>query len=213
MNRPLFSQPCRQKISTHKPWLLLVALAVLGGCASQGVYDSYSSDEYVYANVVGATAVYGPVQVPETRQICREEQVTYKRRPSPAGPILGALAGAAIGNAIDGGYRRTTGTLLGAAAGGAIGYGIASEAAGPGASEHYEVCDDFTEYHTQRGITGYEVTYDYNGYQGQLFMDHNPGASVRVPLSNLDRRAQPSGYYEGSYRRPAGRSSNQPSGY
>ncbi len=203
MGRTSFSQPGRQTISTHKPWLLLVALAVLNGCAGPGVYDSYSSDEYVYANVVAATPVYGPVQVPEVRQVCREEQVTYKRRANPAGAVFGALIGAGIGNAIDGGYRRTAGTLIGAAVGGAVGHGIASEAAGPGESEVYEVCDDITEYHTERGVTGYEVTYNYSGYQGQLYMDYNPGASVRVPLSQLSPQAQPQGVYEGSHRRPA----------
>jgi len=181
---------------------LLAALALLGGCAGQGVYDSYSSDAYVYASVVAATPVYGPVQVPEVRQVCRQEHVTYRRRPNPGGAIFGALLGAGLGNVIDGGYRRTAGTLIGAAAGGAIGAGIASEAAGPGRSEVYEVCDDITEYRSERGVTGYEVTYHYDGYEGQLYMDYNPGNSVRVPLAQLGPQAQPSGVYEGSFRRP-----------
>lgn len=192
-----------RQVRTTGILLLLPALMLLAGCAGQGVYDSYSSDAYVYANVVAATPVYGPVQVPEVRQICREEQVTYKRRTNPAGAIFGALIGAGVGNAIDGGYRRTAGTLIGAAAGGAIGAGIASEAAGPGRSEVYEVCDDITEYHTERGVTGYEVTYDYDGYQGQLYMEYNPGNQVRVPLAQLGPQAQPNGVYEGSYRRPS----------
>ena len=181
----------------------MLALLLLGGCAGHGVYDSYSTDEYVYANVVAATPVYGPVQVPEIRQVCREEQVTYKRPANPAGAVFGALIGAGVGNAIDGGYRRTAGTLIGAGAGGLIGHGIASQAAGPGHSEVYEVCDDITEYHTERGVTGYAVTYDYAGYQGQLRMDYNPGNQVRVPLAQLDPQARPRGVYEGSYRRPA----------
>lgn len=198
MNRPSCSQPSRNLMNSAKMWLSLAALAVLGGCASHGVYDSYSTDEYVYANVVAATPVYGPVQVPEVRQVCREEQVTYRRQANPAGAVVGALIGAGIGNVIDGGYRRTAGTLIGAGAGGAIGYGVASQAAGPGRSEVYEVCDDITEYLTERGVTGYEVTYDYSGYQGQLFMDYNPGNQVRVPLAQLDAQARPRGY-----RRPA----------
>jgi len=195
--------PNERTQNASRMWLLLAALTLLSGCAGHGVYDSYSSDEYVYADVVAATPVYGPVQVPEVRQVCREEQVTYKRRANPAGAIFGALIGAGIGNAIDGGYRRTAGTLIGAAAGGAIGQGIASEAAGPGRSEVYEVCDDITEYRTERGVTGYEVTYDYQGYQNQLYMEYNPGNQVRVPLAQLDPQAQPRGVYEGSYRRPA----------
>ena len=194
-------KPRPQRLS--KAVLTLLAVLLLGACAGHGVYDSYSSDEYVYANVVAATPVYGPVQIPETRQVCREEQVTYKRPANPVGAVFGALIGAGIGNAIDGGYRRSTGTLIGAGAGGLIGHGIASEAAGPGRTEVYEVCDNITEYRTERGVAGYEVTYDYAGYQGQLYMDYNPGNQVRVPLAQLGPQAQPRGVYEGSYRHPA----------
>lgn len=162
---------------------LLLGLCVVclagSGCVSQDYRTQ--GERYVYADVVDYQPVYGDVRIPDKRQVCYEERVVHRSRPSPVGPILGAIAGALIGNVIDGGYNRGAGTFIGGVTGAAIGSEVAEAKAGPGGVSFQEVCDDVVEYRTEQGITGYEVIYQYDGFTGQTFARTEPGVTIQVP--------------------------------
>ena len=160
---------------------ILIAMVLLAsGCVNNSGYRS-QGERYVYADVVDYQPVYGDVRTPQRRQVCYEERVEHRSRPSAAGPILGAIAGALIGNAIDGGYNRGAGTFIGGVAGAAIGGSVAEANAGPGGVSYQEVCDDVVEYRNEHGITGYDVIYRYDGFTGQTFAGSEPGQTIQVP--------------------------------
>ncbi len=162
--------------------LLLLGLLMLSGCAAYGPYDRYESGRYVYADVLGYEPVYGDVRVAEPRTVCYEETVRYRgRQPSAAAPILGAIVGGLIGNAIDGGYHRAAGTFIGAVAGGAIAHDIDRSNSGPGGTVVQERCDEYDDYRYEKGVTAYQVTYQYQGRTGELQTEYEPQDVIRIP--------------------------------
>lgn len=168
---------------------LLLGLLMLGGCAAYGPYDSYQGDRYVYADVLDYEPVHGDVRVPESKVVCYEETTRHRaRRPSAAAPIFGAIIGGLIGSAIDGGYDRSAGTVIGAVAGGAIAHDIDRSTSGrSGGVSVQERCDEYDEYRYEKGVTGYKVTYQYNGQIGELQTDYEPDDVVRVPYELVSR--------------------------
>ncbi len=167
---------------------LLLGLLMLGGCATYGSYDSHQGGRYVYADVLDYEPVHGDVRVPESKVVCYEETVRHRgRRPSAAAPIFGAIIGGLIGSAIDGGYDRSAGTVIGAVAGGAIAHDIDRSNSGPGGVSVQERCDEYNEYRYEKGITGYKVTYQYDGRIGELQTDYEPDDVVRVPYELVSR--------------------------
>lgn len=179
-------------------WIVavLAVVAMVSGCATYGAYDSYQSGRYVYADVIDYQPVYGDVRVSDPKVVCYEETVRHRgRQPSAAAPIFGAIIGGLIGNAIDGGYNRAAGTFIGAVAGGAIAHDIDRSNSGPGGTVVQERCDEYDEYRYERGVTGYEVIYDYQGHTGTLHTDYEPDDVVRVPYHLVSRLDGPAGEY------------------
>lgn len=138
--------------------LRLTVLAALG-LASVAA----NAQSMVNARVLGAQPVVEQVPV----QDCGR----YGNRPSGAGAAVGAVTGGLIGSQVGKGSGHIAGAILGALGGAVL--GNTAEAYNNG----YGGCG--TRY-SQR-VTGYDVTYEYNGRQYQTRTAQAPGQWLQVP--------------------------------
>lgn len=107
---------------------------------------------------------------------------------SIGGAVIGGVAGGVIGNQIGDGH--IAGTAIGAAVGAIVGNHIANngrqvEVRHAGYSRPVERCR--TVYERERRLTGYEVTYEYNGRRITRLMDRDPGRRVYVEVAGRGR--------------------------
>ena len=144
--------------------LRLAVLAALG-VAAVGAH----AQSMVNARVLGAQPVVEQVPVQECGR--------YGNQPSGVGAAVGAVSGGLIGSQIGKGSGHIAGAILGALGGAVL--GNTAEAYNNG----YGGCS--TRY-SQR-VTGYDVTYEYNGRQYQTRTAQAPGQWLQVP--------SPDGYY------------------
>ncbi len=138
------------------------------------------------AKVVRAEPIYRTVRHAVPREQCHLEDVRVHtaRSGSAAAPVLGAIIGGAIGNAVASGKsNKRVGTVAGAALGGSIGYDMARRRAAEDGPVHYrtrEVCTTVTTYREVPRIEGYHVTYRYQGRTYTTRMPYDPGKHLRV---------------------------------
>jgi len=143
-----------------------------------------------FAKVVAVDPIMQSVAQRIPHQQCWTEQVRYQGSNdsyrSNTAAIFGGIVGAAIGNSIGRGHHQDNkniktlaGGLLGAAIGGDIGARSRAQHA-PVEYRNEQRCS--TEYETQwqQTITGYNVTYRYQGETYNTRMDYDPGDKIRV---------------------------------
>ncbi len=140
---------------------------------------------YAQAEVLRAEPQYEVVRREVPREVCRSEEVTRPRGGySVTSPVLGAVIGGALGNAVGHSRRnKQVGVAVGALLGGAIGHDIArrnQERNGGYDVESRDVCRVETSYEEDERLTGYDVTYRYGGETYTTFMDRDPGPRLRV---------------------------------
>jgi uncharacterized protein YcfJ len=153
--------------------LRLAALAALGVAAG-----SAGAQNLVNARVLAAQPVVEQVPV----QDCGG----YGARPSGGGAAVGAVTGGLIGSQLGKGSGHIAGAILGALGGAML--GNAAEASQP----YYGGCAN----RMSQRVTGYDVTYEYNGRQYQTRTAQAPGAWLQVPA--------PDAYYgQPAYGQPA----------
>jgi uncharacterized protein YcfJ len=148
--------------------LLLTALAA----------PANASDYMDSAPVVSSVPVYQTVNEPQ--QQCWTESVTsYEQRRSPGGAILGGLTGGLIGNNIGRGSGRAASTAFGVVIGAMVGDHIANRDNSTVAITHpIQRCQAVQSY--RQVLTGYQVTYNYNGRNTTVVLPYDPGP--RVPI-------------------------------
>jgi uncharacterized protein YcfJ len=171
------------------PALLLALLnsapSLASGYPAGGVFQDY-------AKVVASTPVYEKINEP--RRECWEEEVRYEpryerqyRRDSNAGStIIGGLVGGVLGNSIGKGDGRKAATAIGAVLGAVAGDNYADSRRGDYQPSESRVrveqrCREIDNW--SRRLTGYDVTYRYQGQEYTSFMTRDPGNSVRVNVS------------------------------
>lgn len=148
--------------------LLLTALAA----------PAFASDYMDSAPVISSVPVYQTVSEP--RQQCWTESVTsYEEHRSPGGVILGGLTGGLLGNTIGRGNGRVASTAVGAVIGALIGDHIANRDNTPIAvTRPVQRCQILES--SRQVLTGYQVTYNYNGRNTTVVLPYDPGQ--RVPI-------------------------------
>ena len=157
-------------------------LLVLFALASPAMASDYRAPEYTdSARVVSSVPIYQTLNEPQ--QQCWTESVTsYEQRRSPGGVILGGVAGGLVGNAIGHGNGRAASTVVGAIIGAAVGDHLANrESNGVLVSRPIQHCQTVDSYH--QVLTGYQVTYDYNGRYSTVMLPYNPGPRVPVAIT------------------------------
>jgi uncharacterized protein YcfJ len=163
--------------------LLAATLAVTTFSSIALAGNNYRETDYSYAPVVDVQPIYEQYQIPQDRRICedqRDRQYPNNHRSSGGGAFLGAVLGGVIGNRFGKGNGRKAST----AAGAIIGASIGSQA---GSNKHYNhrtSCYTQREYLIEERITGYEVSYDYNGRVYQTRMQNHPGEQVRIQVNH-----------------------------
>lgn len=130
---------------------------------------------------------YSVTRTPVDRTVCWDE-TTYQRVSgsdrSATPTVVGAIIGGVIGNQFGGGNGKRAATAAGAALGGSIG----RDAGRANSPARYtpvteERCTVQREYQEQNVITGYRVSYLYEGQVHQTHMRQHPGDSIRVRVS------------------------------
>lgn len=156
-------------------------------------WDRYNEPVYDYAEVVRVDPIIRVVERPHYQHECWDEPVVYREPPryvrqrGPRTPaILGGIVGGVIGNQFGHGGGRDAAT----AAGAMLGYSMVRDTEYYGG--HYEGGREYTryerrcaprrDYRPEEQITGYDVTYRYQGRIYHTVTDYPPGATLRVQV-------------------------------
>lgn len=165
------------------PVLLLTALQLAPAHAGGPRHGPAFQDT---ARVIASTPVYERINEP--RRECWSEQVGYEsfggRDRHYGGAIIGGLVGGLLGNQIGQGSGRHVSTAIGAATGAIVGdnLGGGNRAHAGSTRPIFEERCRSVENWSQR-LSGYEVTYRFQGRDFTAFMPHDPGRHVRVNVN------------------------------
>lgn len=152
--------------------LLLAAVAV----------PSHAADFVDTAEVISAVPIYGSINEP--RQQCWTETVTTYQdaRRSYGGTLLGGITGGLLGSTIGQGNGRVAAAAAGAAIGALIGdRADERNAYATAVPQQVQRCRTVDNY--RQGLTGYQVTYNYNGRDGTVVLPYYPGPRVTIGIS------------------------------
>lgn len=163
-----------------------------------------------YAEVVSARPIYQELRVSQPRQECWNERVAYRDqyrdqyRDGPsnfdttAGAVIGGLIGGAAGHQFGGGSGRQIATAIGAVIGAQVGQNYVRnngsrsngydprgyDPRGYGERAGYEQrCRTVDEARYEQRITGYDVSYRYQGRLYSTQMPYDPGRRIPVQVS------------------------------
>lgn len=140
---------------------------------------AYGYDYSDTARVVSTVPIYQTVNEPS--QQCWNETVTHyqESRPLNGGAILGGLTGGLLGAQVGKGNGR----IVAAATGAAIGALVGDRLDGRGSTvtpvsrvvQRCQVTDNYRQV-----VSGYQVTYVYNGRHATVVLPYDPGPRVRI---------------------------------
>ena len=124
-------------------------------------------------------------QVNQPRQDCRTEYVAERGSSGYTGAMTGGIAGGIIGNQIGRGNGQVVATAAGAIIGALTGDRIEQQQGGAIASRPVQTCRMVDNW--QSRVSGYAVTYEYQGQTYSTVMPYDPGSTVRVQVSVTPR--------------------------
>lgn len=155
---------------------LSLALLGLGSAQASPFQDT--------AWVISSTPVYESVNTPQ--RDCWSEQVGYERQRSRdyTGAVIGGIAGGLLGNTIGRGSGRSVATAVGAATGAIVGDNLGNDAydyRAPTRPRYEQRCRTVDNWSKQ--LTGYNVTYRYQGHDYTAFLPYDPGRTVKVNVN------------------------------
>jgi uncharacterized protein YcfJ len=146
---------------------------VLGGLAATTVATAQD-----VGRVISSTPIVQQVAVP--RQVCSTQQVEVQRPSSGAGALIGAIAGAALGNASWGRRSdRAAASAVGAIGGAILGDHI--EGSGETQVRDVQRCGTQTSYENR--AVGYNVVYEFGGKQYSVQMPQDPGPTISLQVT------------------------------
>ncbi|RTE67143.1 glycine zipper 2TM domain-containing protein [Amphritea opalescens] len=165
----------------------LMALGLFSSVAEADSRYKESRHHREYAKVVQVEPIVVQSERRTPRRECWEEEVRYEtprhQQKSYTGPILGGIIGGAIGNGLGHGQdNKKVGAVVGAVLGASIGNDVTHNRQRPNnvgyrTETRCSVQHD-VEYYER--VTGYNVTYRYNGRTYHTRMDHHPGKQIPV---------------------------------
>jgi uncharacterized protein YcfJ len=145
--------------------------------------SAYAADFTETVRVTSSTPIYD--RVSEPRRECWMETVQVEpREHSIGGAVVGGIAGGILGNQLGGGDGRVAATALGTFVGVMVGDRVANpDQPRSGQVERCRQVDRFREV-----ITGYNVTYRYNGRDIHTTLPYDPGSWIQVSVSVIEER-------------------------
>jgi uncharacterized protein YcfJ len=168
--------------------LALIALLATGTIAAQAQVPGFVDR----ARVQAVEPQYETVQVP--RQECSNQLITEQRPVGGgngvAGAIVGGVAGGVLGNQVGRGHGREAATAAGAVLGALTGERIAGNQPQVVQESQREVRSCRTVNELQQRVTGYRVSYEYQGQMYTTVLREQPGRTlpVRVSVTPLEER-------------------------
>ena len=149
---------------------------------------AFATDYTDSAPVVSSVPVYQTVNEP--RQQCWTESVTsYEERRSPGGAIIGGLTGGLLGSTVGRGNGRVASAAVGAAIGALVGDHIGNrDNSTVAVTRPIQRCQTVQSY--RQVLTGYQVTYNYNGRNTTVVLPYDPGARVPIEVGVSGSAAQ-----------------------
>ncbi|GGK63621.1 glycine zipper 2TM domain-containing protein [Amphritea balenae] len=169
----------------------LVALSLLVPLAEAGSRNHRDNAHRDYAKVtrVDPIVVQSERRIP--RRECWDEEVRYEtprhQRKSYTAPILGGIIGGALGNELGaGGDNKKVGAVVGAVLGASIGNDLKQNRSQYDNRVHYRTetrCSVEHDVEYYERVTGYNVTYRYQGRTYHTQMDRHPGKRIRVRVN------------------------------
>ncbi|MFA5684390.1 MAG: glycine zipper 2TM domain-containing protein [Lysobacteraceae bacterium] len=177
--------------------LAVVGLMVSGAVWSAD-YDFRGYDRpqqhYDWAQVIRVDPIIERYDRPIYRDKCRREPVVYRQPVHYRGysqdrtpALLGAIVGGVVGSQFGSGHGRDAAT----AAGAILGYSAVRDdqrrqggyyVGGREHARYEQRCTTQTHYVRGEQVTGYEVTYHYDGRTYRTVTDYDPGERIRVAL-------------------------------
>lgn len=163
----------------------IAAALMLGFIATPVLASDYRDS----APVVSSVPVYQTVSEPQ-QQCWTETVTTYEQDRSLGGIVLGGVTGGLLGNTIGQGNGRVASTVVGAVIGAAVGDHLANRHnATVAVTRPVQQCQTVQRY--RQVLTGYQVTYNYNGRNTTIPMPYDPGPSVPVEVGVAGPAAEP----------------------
>ena len=165
------------------PLLLTLASSTLyaGGHPHGGYYEPQS--KIVKARVTRVEPIIERVQSPREREECWQEEVSgYRRHRGSDGMLVGAIIGGVIGHNLGDARHRGATTAMGTLIGATIGHDADHGHAAPYRTVEQH-CAIHTDYVEEEHVSGYRVSYDYQGESYVTRMDRDPGRFVRLQRS------------------------------
>ncbi len=157
-------------------------------------YADGNSSFTARAEVMSAIPIFQQINQP--RQECwsdaQEGANSVSSEHSYTGAILGGLAGGLLGNTVGGGNGKIAATAVGAATGAMAGNYLGNQSTQQQPQQHCETRD-----HYQQVLTGYTVTFRYNGKTMSTIMQQKPGHFIAVNVNVVPAPVQsaPSNIY------------------
>ena len=163
----------------------ITAVLLLTALAAPAFATNYTDS----APVVSSVPVYQSVNEP--RQQCWTESVTsYEERRSPGGAILGGLTGGLLGSTIGRGTGRGPSTVAGVFLGALVGDHLGNlDNSAVAVTRPVQRCHTVESY--RQVLTGYQVTYNYNGRNTTIVLPYDPGPRVPIQVRVTGSAAQP----------------------
>lgn len=163
----------------------LLGLAFGAQAGGRGHQQSHYQD---WARVTNVQPQYERVNVPRqqcTNEIVYDQRGHYGGDRSVGGALVGGVAGGLLGSQVGKGNGKTAATAAGAIVGAIVGDRIDNNGY---QAAHYpprgrEVQRCYTVDNWESRLTGYNVTYEYNGRRYTQFMNQHPGNRMRVNVS------------------------------
>ena len=143
--------------------------------------NSHAQSQTVYADVLNRTPVMENIQKSVPKRVCYQEQVVTQSSKSYTPSILGGIVGAAVGNEFGKGRGKDLATVAGTVLGASVGRDVQNR----NAQNHtatVERCHTEQEYIYEERVTGWRVTYEYNGQTYVTRTDRDPGESIRLNI-------------------------------
>lgn len=163
---------------------MLLPVAVLAALVPSWASAGTTIDR---AAVVDVEPLYETVSYQVPREQCHMERVPVRHhsaRRSATAPIVGAILGGALGNAVGHSkHNKQVGTVVGAILGGSIGADVARRnhrSHNAYAYTNQEVCRTVSEYREEQRVSAYRVTYRYAGELYTTRMNRDPGPTLPV---------------------------------
>ena len=157
---------------------LLIAPILLTVITSSGAY-AQSEVQIVSSKVLNRTPIMESIQVESPKRVCYQEQVVTQNTQSYTPSIFGGIVGAAVGHQVGSGRGKDLATV----AGGVLGASVGRDVQNKNAQSHtalVERCHNETEYRYEERITGWRVTYEYNGQSYVTRTDRDPGETLKL---------------------------------